>query len=191
MNRRAKWNKRYESKSIDKLLPDHFLVENIVQFKPGSVLDIACGNGRNAIFLSGKGFEVTGIDYSEVALDQLNSYSHDNSLEIKTMELDLSLNNAFSTLEGFDNIIITRYKLSSHLLNQIPSILNYNGVFLYCTFTEKPFEQKTFPEEFYLRKGELIEMDWGLELIKYSSFKDENGYQDAYLFKKPAEPGVI
>lgn len=188
MSRKTTWNERYKSKSIDPLSPESFLVEHISHFKPGSVLDIACGNGRNAIFLAEKGFEVTGIDFSVVALEQLSSYSNDNTLNIKTIELDLSLNSAFESLGSFDNIIITRYKLNSDLLIQIPSILNNNGVFLYCTFNSKPFELEAFPKEFYLLQGELTKMDWELELIKYISFKDENGYQDGYLFKKPVVP---
>jgi SAM-dependent methyltransferase len=37
--------------------------------RPGRALDLGCGNGRNAIFLSRSGFESEGVDYSQTAID--------------------------------------------------------------------------------------------------------------------------
>lgn len=37
-------------------------------FPPGRAIDLGCGSGANAIFLAERGFDVTGVDFSEVAL---------------------------------------------------------------------------------------------------------------------------
>ena len=42
------------------------------EITPGRALDIACGSGRNALLLAEKGFEVTGVDISPVALAQVS-----------------------------------------------------------------------------------------------------------------------
>jgi len=44
--------------------PNAFLVEMVRDLKPGSALDVAMGQGRNSIYLAGKGWDVTGFDVS-------------------------------------------------------------------------------------------------------------------------------
>ena len=148
------------------------------------MLDIACGEGRNSVFLSEKGFKVSAIDFSEIALGRLRKYSNENNLNIETLELDLSDDDSFKRLKRFDNIIVVHFKLIDDLLDLIPSILYSGGVFLYCTYNHRQLEIRAFPEEFCLKKGELVDKKWPLELLKYSSFKDTRGYHDGYVFKK-------
>ena len=70
---RVKWNQRFGSKDYylgDR--PSPFLVREIEQIKrlaPGTTaLDIACGEGRNSIFLARQGFRVTALDISDVGI---------------------------------------------------------------------------------------------------------------------------
>jgi ubiquinone/menaquinone biosynthesis C-methylase UbiE len=44
-------------------------VENIMHFKEGSILDVACGDGRSALFLLENKFKLTGVDFSAKAID--------------------------------------------------------------------------------------------------------------------------
>ncbi len=182
--RKTCWNDRYRSQSNRSLEPEPFLVGQVSFLKPGSVLDLASGEGRNSVFLAEKGFKVSALDFSEVALDRLRNLSNENNLHIETIALDLTSPDNFKKLNRFDNIIIVHFKLRDDLLALIPSLLNRGGIFLYCTFNQRQMEVKTFPEEFCLKKGELVGRKWALKLLKYTSFKDDRGYQDAYLFEK-------
>jgi SAM-dependent methyltransferase len=47
---------------------NRFLVAEAAELEPGRALDLACGQGRNAIWLATRGWEVTGVDFSEVAV---------------------------------------------------------------------------------------------------------------------------
>ena len=47
---------------------NRFLVAEVAELEPGRALDLACGQGRNAIWLATRGWEVTGVDFSEVAV---------------------------------------------------------------------------------------------------------------------------
>jgi len=40
------------------------------RIKPGRAIDLGCGAGANAIYLTQKGFEVTGVDYAEAAIEK-------------------------------------------------------------------------------------------------------------------------
>ena len=63
------FNRQYaEEKCLWGLAPDPLLVENIEVIPVGKALDLGCGEGRNALYLAYKGFQVTGIDLSQGGL---------------------------------------------------------------------------------------------------------------------------
>ena len=65
------WNERYAG---DDLLwsaePNRFLVAEVEALPTGRALDLACGEGRNAVWLAERGWDVTGVDFSNVGLDK-------------------------------------------------------------------------------------------------------------------------
>ena len=75
------WNESYasgESLPWDTGTPDRLLAELIESraIAPGRTLEIGCGTGTNAIFLAQHGFDVLGIDISEVAVNKARAKAH-------------------------------------------------------------------------------------------------------------------
>lgn len=67
--RREEWNRKYaESGLLWTATPNRFLVAEVEGLLPGNALDLACGEGRNAFWLAGRGWHVTGVDFSDVAV---------------------------------------------------------------------------------------------------------------------------
>ena len=65
------WNRRYaEAELLWSAKPNRFLVAEVAELEPGRALDLACGEGRNAIWLAGLGWRVQAIDYSDVAIEK-------------------------------------------------------------------------------------------------------------------------
>ena len=65
------WNDRYgTAEYIWKADPNIFLVEQTADLSPGRAVDLACGEGRNAVWLAEQGWTVTGVDFSDVGLDK-------------------------------------------------------------------------------------------------------------------------
>lgn len=65
------WDSRYDtSELIWTDTPNRFLVEQFSDLTPGSVLDLACGEGRNAIWLAEKGWQFTGVDFSPKGIEK-------------------------------------------------------------------------------------------------------------------------
>lgn len=69
MNNR--WDERYRSGEMSDKPPEPVLIEHVRDLPPGRALDAACGIGRHAVWLSGRGWRVTAVDYSSVALGTL------------------------------------------------------------------------------------------------------------------------
>ena len=55
-----------------------------------SLIDLGCGEGRNAIYLASKGFQVTALDLSPVGLEKTRRYAGKKGVEVKTIEANIS-----------------------------------------------------------------------------------------------------
>jgi len=64
------WNERYRSREEIDADPAPLLVRAAEPLAPGRALDLAAGEGRNAIWLARRGWDVTAVDFSQVALDK-------------------------------------------------------------------------------------------------------------------------
>jgi SAM-dependent methyltransferase len=70
----AAWDERYRSAElIWGVRPNRWLEEEARDLPPGRALDLACGEGRNAIWLAARGWRVTAVDFSGVALEKAHT----------------------------------------------------------------------------------------------------------------------
>ena len=86
MNSRQ-WDERY---SGDELVwsstPNQFLVVEVVGLAPGRAVDLGCGEGRNAIWLAERGWEVTGVDFSPVGLMKAKRFADRSGVQVTWIE---------------------------------------------------------------------------------------------------------
>lgn len=65
------WDERYRGTgSLWSLEPNRFVVEVCQPLAPGRALDLAAGEGRNALWLAARSWAVTALDFSPVAVDR-------------------------------------------------------------------------------------------------------------------------
>jgi SAM-dependent methyltransferase len=65
------WDERYAaSELVWSAEPNQFVAAELADLTPGRALDLAAGEGRNAIWLARHGWQVTAVDFSQVALDK-------------------------------------------------------------------------------------------------------------------------
>src|SRR5215469_15049772 len=68
-DRRAMWNQRYaETELLWSAGPNRFVEEELADLPPGRALDLGAGEGRNAIWLAERGWQVTAVDFSAAGL---------------------------------------------------------------------------------------------------------------------------
>lgn len=130
----------------------------IVRFAPlvrqgGTVLDLACGCGRHARYLAGRGLRVTAVDHDPEAIASLQGIPN-----VTAMVADLEHGPWPCSDNRFDAVVVTNY-LWRPLLPHILDALDPGGVLLYETFAagNQRFGKPANPD-FLLRPGELLEV---------------------------------
>jgi SAM-dependent methyltransferase len=97
----AEWDERYAgSDRIWSGEPNGALVHEVSELPPGRSLDVGCGEGADAVWLAGRGWTVTALDVSRVALDRAATHAAEAGVEVTWLLgglLDLDLPG-----EGFD-----------------------------------------------------------------------------------------
>lgn len=77
----TEWDQRYADRPLVwSAGPNQFLVEEVADLPPGRALDLACGEGRNALWLAEQGWQVTGTDFSPVAIDKARQRAEQEGL---------------------------------------------------------------------------------------------------------------
>ncbi len=91
--KRDYWNRRYaESDLVWGAEPNRFVAEALNGAKPrGRALDLACGEGRNAIWLAEQGWVVTAVDYSGVALARGRDIAARRGVAVEFIEADVTV----------------------------------------------------------------------------------------------------
>ena len=125
-----KWNARYRERAYatrtrtSALLAEWLPKLNLRETHPRAI-DVACGTGRNAIYLARRGWQVDAVDISAVALDQLTETATAQSLPIKCIQMDLEDGvrrpAGLFTAGRYDLAVMVRY-------TNLPLIDNLKGV---------------------------------------------------------------
>lgn len=184
MGNKEYWDEKFENRSDKPLSPEKAIIENVECFKKGSMLDIACGDGRNTLFLLEKGFKVTGVDFSIKALERLDKFAKTNNYFVNTKQIDLSTPNSLKDIGVFDNIIINHYRLNKEQLADIEKHITDDGILFVCGFGYKHKIDSKIRKEDLIQPTDFEVLDKSFELIKYYENEDERGFFVTYIFLK-------
>jgi SAM-dependent methyltransferase len=79
------WDERYAASTrVWSGKPNSRLVEQVTGLAPGRALDVGCGEGADVVWLAQRGWEVTGADVSQVALDRAAAHAADEGVGERT-----------------------------------------------------------------------------------------------------------
>jgi SAM-dependent methyltransferase len=84
------WDSRYaEQELVWSAGPNRFLAGEAADLPPGRALDLACGEGRNALWLAERGWRVTAVDFSRVAVEKGGRIADERGLAVEFVVADL------------------------------------------------------------------------------------------------------
>ena len=124
---RDKWNQRYAEDSYHKNNPVVLLEDWLAKLPVGKALDVACGAGRNALFLAKAGFQVDAIDISPEGLHKARQQARSQGLDVNWIEHDLDQAFRFDT--DYDLIVVMWY-VNLALISRLCGCLAAGGYLL-------------------------------------------------------------
>jgi SAM-dependent methyltransferase len=117
MDRHA-WDDRYRDREwLWTVEANRFVVQETAGLTPGRALDLAAGEGRNAVWLAKQGWEVTAVDFSGVALGRASDLAGLEGVSITTVEADLSKYSPGAG--GFDLVVLAYLHLPPGLFRDV------------------------------------------------------------------------
>jgi tellurite methyltransferase len=145
--------------------PAAWLVSNRMRLPPaGRALDVACGRGRNALWLAARGFETTAIDRDAATIAALDDRARREGLSLTALAMDLEADDATFGENAYDVIVVVHY-LHRPLFPALRAALRPGGMLVYETFTtaQAARGRPTNPA-FLLEPGELPRLVAPLEI---------------------------
>lgn len=162
--------------------PSAFLCEifdsDAWRIDPGRALDLACGKGRNAIYLAERGFQVVAMDISPVALAQGRELAEAKKLSIDWRQADLE------TIQlapyAYDLIVNFNY-LQRSLMRQIKQAVKLGGYIIFATYL---IDQRSIGHpnnaDYLLEHNELLECFRDFRVLFYREGKFSDGGEDSF-----------
>lgn len=184
---KSRWDQKYNrSYFIYGKSPSSFLAENYKYIPAGSsVLDMGMGEGRNAVFLAQKGYQVTGIDISSIAVKKAFMLAKEYGVKIKGVVASLK---EYKIKPGTFDAIICFYYVDRSLVESIKKWLKPGGVIIYEAYTTKQREkesEKNEAESSFLKSQELFHLFKGMNVLKFEEPLFEKDFRSSIILQKP------
>ena len=170
--------------------PDYYgspypqLQEFFKNYKPkGTVLDLGCGQGRDAIFLGQLGYQVIGIDKSIVGIEQLNQKAEKQNLGITGKVADVYNYHISREIDIvlLDSMLYFKPKKINKdrkLVEKIMLELKVNGIFCNCMLKGKQ-RKKLFKDTIYQSR-----YSWKVLVDGYIQYRAANAQYHMFLAEK-------
>lgn len=195
MNKKPFWEDSYKKKD----LADAFICgepsaefHDLIKLLPqnGKVLDLGCGDGRNAIFLAENGFDVKAVDISETGIEKLKHLARNRGLNIETEIRDIrdySFKDTYDLIIAHGCLHLIERRYWTRLIDRIKSHTNMGGYNVIAVFTDTippPDDLKDFTIGLF-QEGELFEKYQGWQIILQKSYIKEDEHPGVKKHRHP------
>jgi tellurite methyltransferase len=118
------------------------VLEIMPPVRPLKLLDIGCGEGKDAVFFARCGYEVSAFDISGAGLDKLKRLADSSRVRVKAFKADIQdfrLEEKFDILYSSGVLHYIKAELRDEILNNYKSHVNKGGMVAFHVFVKKPF----------------------------------------------------
>jgi tellurite methyltransferase len=140
----AGWDERYRTRRDENAPgePTPLLVETVRERTAGRALDLACGTGRNALWLAERGWHVTAVDGSQAAIQILSEHARRAGVTIDASVGDLEAHELSIDPDSFD-LVLMLYYLQRDLFEAAKAAVKPGGLLMAIVHTTEGNEEPT------------------------------------------------
>jgi SAM-dependent methyltransferase len=154
------WDKHFAQPGNVSRTPSSLLVQVADMLPPGRALDLACGAGRNALYLASLGWQVTAVDSSGVAIAALRAAGPGHAIDVRVADLE---KHEFTIEPDSFDLICDFYYLQRDLFPAIRAGVRPGGMFTGAIHLTGSFAMPS---------GELRDAFAGWKILYYSEAPD-------------------
>jgi tellurite methyltransferase len=138
------WNKRYQAGEQLFETPAPLVEEFAASLPPGAALDLACGPGRNALFLAERGWRVTAVDGAPIAIDLLRQRALEKNVRLDLRAADLE-GGEYEIPENAFDLIVDTYYLQRDLISAMQRGVRPGGTIIAIVHLADPDQRHGTP----------------------------------------------
>ena len=140
------------------------------EFRP-RLLDLGCGEGRNAVYFAKQGFEVFGLDASVAGLEKTRRYAEEVGVRVETIHADImhyEIEDTYDVIFSTGTLQYLPPEVRGERFQHIKDSTSPGGINALSVFVTKPFiarapdaEETAFP----YKSGELMSYYWDWQIL--------------------------
>jgi SAM-dependent methyltransferase len=182
---REMWNETFRQSYNFKKEPNQLLIDTLKGKKPGTALDIAMGQGRNALYIASQGWATTGVDISDEGLKRAKDEAAKRKLKLDAVQADIEAYDYGKNKWDLVTMIYIKTANDAALLEKIKPSLKKGGLFVLEYFHAESEAAKMgaggwatgalakfFGDGFEIVRDDVVEdiSDWGMSKRKLVRF---------------------
>ena len=171
-----RWDQRFKGKKFAfGKKANSFLRRHIAILPKGKALDLAAGEGRNAVFLAQHGFKVDAVDISEIGLRKTQELAGKGRVRVHTILADLD---SYPIKRGEYNLITNLYFLSRNIIPKMKRGLKKGGMVVLETYLLEHRRLHTGGPKnpkYFLKANEPLQLFEGFRILFYREGIFEEG----------------
>ncbi|MCB2053193.1 MAG: class I SAM-dependent methyltransferase [Geminicoccaceae bacterium] len=199
---RLRWQRRYGERPFEPRPAESWLIDRALPVAgpvaDRTVLDVAAGEGANALELAARGGRVTALDIAPRALDRLQAEARRRGLDLHTVVRDLDAPDALDGLGSFALVVIVKYKPSGAQWRAVVDRLEPGGHLCLCSFAltepqgdapkpeEGAFDRRGRRSAYLLDRAELQPQleRLGCALLLHEAFERRGDRLEGFVWRK-------
>jgi len=135
------------------------------------LIDLGCGEGRDAVYFAKHGFDVTGLDVSAIGLEKMKKYAKEVGVQVRSIQADLTsyvLNETYDVIFSTGTLQYLPTEMRRRCFENYKDHTSPMGINAFSAFVKKPFIPKA-PDpaggEIPYTSGELMGYYWDWEIV--------------------------
>jgi len=173
--------------SIDQAQPDLIAAAEKGEVRGPAVLDVGCGDGNNAIYLAGRGFNVTGVDFSAKAISIAKQKAREENVDVTFITLDAlkigSLAKKFDTVIDFGLFHNLSGNKREQYVRALSDVCVSKGQLLMLCVADQAGEYPVYPKRYPPTTSQddiraSFSEGWKIEWIRLGVAKSKEKFDD-------------